>query len=147
VAEIPAPSAGASSPDRASSYRRATLSLVALTTSVFISSMTIGLPLPIIPLYVGHVLLFGKVVVGLSVGIQFLATVLTRGYAGQKVDPRRSAACRVDGARYIDSCPRDRRVTDFADDCTAIEFDRCKILTLIKWAFRKRGRFCLTFSF
>lgn len=48
VAEIPAPSAGAPSPDQASSYRRATLSLVALTTSVFISSMTIGLPLPII---------------------------------------------------------------------------------------------------
>jgi hypothetical protein len=105
VAEIPAPSAGAPSPDQALSYRRATLSLVALTTSVFISSTTIGLPLPIIPLYVGHVLLFGNVVVGLSVGIQFLATVLTRGYAGQKVDPRRSAACHVDGARYIDSCP------------------------------------------
>jgi len=66
VTEIPAPSAGDPSPDQASSYRRATLSLVALTTSIFLTFMTIGLPLPIIPLYVGHVLLLGNVVVGLS---------------------------------------------------------------------------------
>jgi len=93
VTEIPAPSAGDLSPDQASPHRRATLSLAALATSIFLTFLTVGLPLPIIPLYVGHVLLFGNVVVGLSVGIQFLATVLTRGYAGLKAD--RAGARRV----------------------------------------------------
>jgi MFS family permease len=93
VTELPAACAGNPSPDQASSHRRATLSLTALTTSIFLTFMTIGLPLPIIPLYVGHVLSFGNVVVGLSVGIQFLATVLTRGYAGLQAD--RAGARRV----------------------------------------------------
>lgn len=93
MTEIPVPSAADASPDQAKSYRRATLSLVALTMSIFLTFMTIGLPLPVVPLYVGHVLLFGNVVVGFSVGIQFLATVLTRGYAGQEAD--RAGARRV----------------------------------------------------
>ena len=50
VTEIPAALAGDPSPDQALSYRRATLSLVALTTSIFLTFLTIGLPLPVIPL-------------------------------------------------------------------------------------------------
>ena len=68
----------------------ATLPLLA--GSVFLVMSVIGFGLSVVPLFVHDRLGFGPLVVGASVGIQFLATVLTRARAGRIADERGGAA-------------------------------------------------------
>jgi MFS family permease len=60
--------------------------LLLLTAVLFVSYLCVAMPLPIVPVYVTGQLGFGNVWAGLGAGIAFVATVVTRGYAGSLSD-------------------------------------------------------------
>ena len=70
------------------SAARALWRLVPLVAIVLTAFLTIGIPLPVLGLQVHEHLGYGTLVVGLVVGVQSIATVLTRGVAGRIADER-----------------------------------------------------------
>ncbi len=66
--------------------------LLLLTSILLISYLCVAIPLPVVPVFVTRELGLDNVWAGLGAGIAFLATILTRGYAGHLSDRR---GCRV----------------------------------------------------
>ncbi|MGF6241834.1 MULTISPECIES: MFS transporter [Paraburkholderia] len=62
--------------------------LVPFSAVAFLGFLAVGLPLPVLSLYVHERLGFGTLVVGGVIGLQSLATLLTRQYAGRLSDTR-----------------------------------------------------------
>ena len=64
------------------------LTLLPLTLTVFIGFLTIGMQLPVLPLHLHDTLGMGTLVVGLVIGAQFAAALLSRAWAGNFADMR-----------------------------------------------------------
>lgn len=73
------------------------LRLLPITLAVFISFLSIGLPLPVLPLHVHNVLEMSTLVVGLVIGAQFAAALFSRAWAGNLADTQGSKHAMVLG--------------------------------------------------
>lgn len=67
---------------------RVLMKLLPLTMAVFIAFLTLGMQLPVLPLYLHDSLGMGTLVVGLVIGSEFAAALLTRAWAGNFADMR-----------------------------------------------------------
>lgn len=92
-------SPSSSAPPAASSHRPAQVpvfrQLLPLALAVFVGFLTIGLPLPVLPLHLQDTLGMGTLLVGVVIGAQFAAALLSRAWAGAMADtqgPRRAVS-------------------------------------------------------
>jgi predicted MFS family arabinose efflux permease len=77
-----------------SNQRHVVWTLIPFTLANFLGFLAVGIPLPVLSIYVHDALGFSPFVVGCIISLQSLATLLTRQYAGRLCDssgPRRTA--------------------------------------------------------
>jgi MFS family permease len=63
-----------------------TLQILSIVFYTFIAFLCIGLPIAVLPAYVHDQLGFGAVIAGVTIGLQYLATLVSRPFAGRIVD-------------------------------------------------------------
>lgn len=74
--------------------------LAPICSMVFLEFLAMGLPLSVLPVHVGGTLGFGSFVVGLAIGAQSWATLLTRHAAGKRSDQRGPRAASLLGLSF-----------------------------------------------
>ncbi|MFP3922562.1 MFS transporter [Pseudomonas sp. W5-36] len=79
------PDASSAAPQRPMAV---TLQVVSIVLFTFIGYLNIGIPLAVLPGYVHTDLGFGAVAAGLVISVQYLATLLSRPFAGRFIDTR-----------------------------------------------------------
>ncbi|WP_254914636.1 MFS transporter [Pigmentiphaga sp. NML030171] len=62
--------------------------LVWMTVALFLSYLAVAMAMPAVAVHVSRTLGMGNVASGLAVGIAFLSTILSRGWAGRLADER-----------------------------------------------------------
>jgi len=77
--------------------------LLPITLAVFIGFLAVGLPLPVLPLHVHDGLGMSTLVVGVVIGTQFAAALLSRAWAGNLADTRGAKRAMVMGF-LLSSC-------------------------------------------
>lgn len=76
----------AQQPAPASNTLQITLQILSIVFYTFIAFLCIGLPIAVLPGYVHDQLGFGAVIAGVTIGLQYLATLLSRPFAGRVAD-------------------------------------------------------------
>jgi len=71
--------------------------MLPITLAVFVGFLTIGLPLAVLPLHLHYALGLSPVVVGMAVGAQFAAALLSRAWAGGLADTNGSKRAMITG--------------------------------------------------
>ena len=87
------------------------LTMLPITLAVFVGFLTIGLPLPVLPLHLHYTLGMSPLVVGIAIGTQFAAALVSRAWAGGLADTRGAkraviiglSVAAVSGAAYLSS--------------------------------------------
>ncbi|MGE8406877.1 MAG: MFS transporter [Pseudomonas sp.] len=74
------------SPAATPTSRSVTLQILSIVFYTFVAFLCIGLPIAVLPGYVHDVLGYSAVIAGLTIGIQYLATLLSRPMAGRLAD-------------------------------------------------------------
>ncbi|VVD86880.1 arabinose transporter [Pandoraea anhela] len=94
-------SSAASANHVAAAPPNATALLVRFSLNVFLACLTIGMSLSVVPLFVHNTLGYQNVIVGFAVGVQSLATVLTRKFAGRTADQRGARVALIHGLSFV----------------------------------------------